>query len=199
MNLADTIKLMRAAGCTDTQILDAIEDQERLAAEQRRERDAERKRAKRAADKAASDVSAASETSAGHRGQIEPPIENAPAHVEGNPFRVTPTRKKIDSPHSPPRGAKRGTRIPDDWQPDMAAARREGLPDAEAEREAERFRDYYLGAPNAKGVKLDWAATWRNWCRNAVDRRKVSGRGQGPPRPPSMSELCDKPFSETFR
>lgn len=30
----------------------------------------------------------------------------------------------------------------------------------------ERFRDYWTAVPGAKGRKLDWEATWRNWCRN---------------------------------
>lgn len=106
-------------------------------------------------------------------------IQHAPTRGEDNPSRLEHTGEKKNTP-SVASPAKRGTRIPDDWQPDMLAARREGLSQAEAEREAERFRDYYLGAPNAKGVKLDWPATWRNWCRNAVDRRQA--RGADPPK-----------------
>jgi hypothetical protein len=30
---------------------------------------------------------------------------------------------------------------------------------------AERFRDYWLAVPGARGRKADWGATWRNWCR----------------------------------
>jgi hypothetical protein len=33
--------------------------------------------------------------------------------------------------------------------------------------EFEKFRDYWIAQPGQKGVKLDWDATWRNWCRNA--------------------------------
>lgn len=35
----------------------------------------------------------------------------------------------------------------------------------------ESFRDYWRAAPGAKGVKSDWAATWRNWCRREQERR----------------------------
>ena len=28
------------------------------------------------------------------------------------------------------------------------------------------FRDYWVSVAGAKGVKLDWTATWRNWIRN---------------------------------
>lgn len=30
----------------------------------------------------------------------------------------------------------------------------------------DRFRDYWRSVPGAKGRKLDWLATWRNWVRN---------------------------------
>lgn len=31
---------------------------------------------------------------------------------------------------------------------------------------AEKFRDYWTALPGQRGVKADWLATWRNWCRN---------------------------------
>jgi hypothetical protein len=41
----------------------------------------------------------------------------------------------------------------------------------------EQFRDYWKAASGAKGVKADWKATWRNWCRNQRDngQRKDAG------------------------
>lgn len=33
--------------------------------------------------------------------------------------------------------------------------------------EADKFHDYWIGVPGKAGTKLDWEATWRNWCRNA--------------------------------
>ena len=35
----------------------------------------------------------------------------------------------------------------------------------------EQFIDYWLGAP--KGAKLDWDATFRNWCRITAERSKT--------------------------
>lgn len=32
------------------------------------------------------------------------------------------------------------------------------------------YRDHWLSAPGEKGVKVDWSATWRNWCRREGDR-----------------------------
>lgn len=33
--------------------------------------------------------------------------------------------------------------------------------------EFEAFRDYWIAKPGKDGIKLDWLATWRNWCRNS--------------------------------
>lgn len=75
---------------------------------------------------------------------------------------------------------KRGARLPDDFSPDMAAAVEAGLSQAEAQREALKFRDYWISQPGQKGVKLDWLATWRNWCRHAVERRPQQRSGSPP-------------------
>lgn len=80
-----------------------------------------------------------------------------------------PSRANSDRP-------SRGTRIDPNWQPapaDRLAAREEGFSDTEIDRETLRFRDYWVGLPGAKGVKLDWPATWRNWVR-----RSAEGRGK---------------------
>jgi DNA-binding transcriptional ArsR family regulator len=31
---------------------------------------------------------------------------------------------------------------------------------------AEKFRDHWTALPGQRGVKADWLAAWRNWCRN---------------------------------
>lgn len=47
------------------------------------------------------------------------------------------------------------------------------------------FNDYWLGVPGAKGVKLDWPATWRGWIRReasnprAPRKPKVDQRPEG--------------------
>jgi len=83
----------------------------------------------------------------------------------------------------------RGTRIDPDWKPsdaDRATARQEGFSDSEIDREALRFRDFWIGKAGAGGVKLDWASTWRNWVRTSADRlgkrpasAETSGEGTG--------------------
>lgn len=68
------------------------------------------------------------------------------------------------------RPRKRGSRLPDDWQPgaeDIRYATEHGLDFA---RVAEVFRNYWHAAAGKGAVKLDWSATWRNWVlRDAKD------------------------------
>ena len=50
----------------------------------------------------------------------------------------------------------RGSRLPDDFNPDLEFAMSEGLTAFQAEREASQFRDYWIQQAGQKGVKLDW-------------------------------------------
>lgn len=67
--------------------------------------------------------------------------------------------------------SKRASRLPDDWElPDDWAewTRVEmGWVRADIASEACRFRDFWVAKPGKDGTKLDWQATWRNWCRNS--------------------------------
>jgi hypothetical protein len=75
----------------------------------------------------------------------------------------------------------RGTRIDPHWSPsaaDRQAASDEGLHGPEIDREALRFRDYWAGRAGAGGVKLDWAATWRNWVRSTAEKLGRSPKSQ---------------------
>lgn len=82
-------------------------------------------------------------------------------------------KRKIEPSGSP---KKLGTRLPDGWEPDVAFALKEGLSALECTKEAEKFRDHWRGQSGQRGVKADWAATWRNWVRNAVERLKPPPR-----------------------
>ena len=81
---------------------------------------------------------------------------------------------------------KRGTRIKDDWQPsqdDYNQALEMGLTVEQVDHETNKFRDYWISKAGAGGVKRDWSATWRNWCRTSKERgnpavRIISGRNE---------------------
>lgn len=67
------------------------------------------------------------------------------------------------------RGAARGTRLPSDWLPSaetQAWAREHGIPDPFAG--VAEFLDFWAGVPGARGVKLDWDATYRNRLRQTL-------------------------------
>ena len=63
---------------------------------------------------------------------------------------------------------QRGSRLPAYWFPSESEIQfcKTERPDLDPAKTADRFRDYWLAQPGAKGVKLDWTATWRNWVRN---------------------------------
>ena len=88
----------------------------------------------------------------------------------------THTHKEFP-PIAPPSGgptenpSKRGTRIPDDFCPDRDFAAKAGLSGAEIDTQVASFLDWAHAAPGAKGVKLDWQATWRNWVRRSLELR----------------------------
>lgn len=68
------------------------------------------------------------------------------------------------------RARKRGSRLADDFEltPDRKTyAVKQG---ANPEREFERFTNYWRAKAGSGATKLDWDATWRNWCMTAVER-----------------------------
>jgi len=68
----------------------------------------------------------------------------------------------------------KGTRLGNDWKPDQQDCdfcwQELGWSGSRAHAEGDKFRDYWVANP--KGVKLDWRATWRNWCRRSHENAK---------------------------
>lgn len=79
-------------------------------------------------------------------------------------------RGRVSTRHTP-KTSKRGTRIPDDWQPSeaLAAWTRENAPAAANPREVAQFRDYWAQQAGQKARKADWDATWRTWARRTQE------------------------------
>ena len=83
---------------------------------------------------------------------------------------------KKDSPLAPQGGRtspKRGSRLDGDWTlpDDWRMWARTNFPastDASVADQAAQFRDYWVAKPGAQACKLDWEATWRNWCRKGL-------------------------------
>lgn len=72
----------------------------------------------------------------------------------------------------PKPSTRRGTRLPDGWEPpenvirDMHAQ----FPQINLRAEHAKFCDYWQAKPGKDAEKLDWAKTWRNWIRGAAER-----------------------------
>ncbi|APW37634.1 hypothetical protein RD110_10895 [Rhodoferax koreense] len=76
--------------------------------------------------------------------------------------------------------AQRATRLPADWVLPMAwgewtVAEFPGWKADFIRNEAAKFADFWRAKSGKDATKLDWQATWRNWCRNA----KPPGRSFG--------------------
>lgn len=82
---------------------------------------------------------------------------------------------------------KNGTRLSPDWFLSKHLGEwsiSEGASHDLVRVEADKFRDYWIGVAGAKGRKVDWDATWRNWIRkaiadNAPRLRAIEGSAQG--------------------
>lgn len=134
------------------------------AAERRRASDRERKKQERL------------RTSADSAEETETPPLMVPLDKE----KVAP--KEINPPLNPPRSDTRATRLPNDFRPPpdwIGDAVALGFSEDEARNEADRFRDHWVAKAGKDGRKLDWRATWRNWCRNALEWRSKPSRPNG--------------------
>src|SRR5690606_6190534 len=78
----------------------------------------------------------------------------------------TRTENSLDA--SPAASAAKGSRIAADWSlPTEWGDEARQIAEREAravdvQREAEKFRDFWVAKPGKDGVKRDWRATWRN-------------------------------------
>lgn len=68
---------------------------------------------------------------------------------------------------------ERGTRLPADWVLPKAWgdwSLSVGMRRTEVLKEATKFKNYWLNAAGAKGIKLKWDLTWQNWCLGMLER-----------------------------
>lgn len=78
----------------------------------------------------------------------------------------------------------RGARLDPDWMPSREdiAAIADQCPGLDTQTEHRSFVDYWISVAGAKGVKLDWSATWRNWMRRKFEERGGMAVRQGGPK-----------------
>jgi hypothetical protein len=76
---------------------------------------------------------------------------------------------------------KRGSRLPEGWTPSAEAqewAKAQGVADPLG-TVLDDFRDYWRALPGARGVKLDWDATYRNRVRQVAARPSARFAARG--------------------
>lgn len=98
----------------------------------------------------------------------EPDLANAKAGLKHS--QKSESYREKEEPNG---SSKKGSRLNAEWrlpQPWGQWAVDQGLSPEVVRREGENFRDYWIGIPGQKGVKLDWQATWRNWIRKRLER-----------------------------
>lgn len=95
-----------------------------------------------------------------------------------------------------PPSSKRGTRLPDAWELPAewrvwAQVNFPFAPQAQIDDQAAQFHDYWISKPGAQAAKLNWEATWRNWCRKGLS---AAGNVR---KPQSTGVFGNDPLSQT--
>lgn len=186
VSIAALIRQMTEAGAPIGAVLIAVEAIE--ASQAALEAVEQEKAAKRAKDAARKREARNPDSPRNVHGQSTDEARN----VQETPPLSPPNDIYSNPPHTPPlqkSGARKGSRLSDDWQPkplpaDLAAAVAK-WPDGEVAKHLAMFRDWAASAPGSKGVKSDWDAAWRNWLRR-VDGERPRNTSQ-PRQAPSNS------------
>lgn len=82
------------------------------------------------------------------------------------------TQDQLPNTHKKPISSPKGSRYSADsiltakWG-NIALDLRPDWTNDDVRVEYDAFKDYWTAKPGKDGVKLDWLATWRNWCRNS--------------------------------
>lgn len=102
--------------------------------------------------------------------QIHNKKDNKVCDASASPDLFDEPVQKVEKPKE---ATKKGSRLtievlPDDWRKYCE----EHAPDLDPEKAFEDFHDYWVGVPGAKGVKLDWFATWRNFLRGMPEWKR---------------------------
>ena len=109
------------------------------------------------------------------------------------PLPPADSQKATTAPANAGAKNKKGTRLnidtlPDKWRTWAIA----NTPLIDPDLTFEQFRDYWIAKAGRDAAKLDWYATWRNWCRNARPPSAAQANGVKPARLPKRPEKGDR-------
>lgn len=104
---------------------------------------------------------------------------------------LVPVQAEIVPAEPPKPDKQRGHRLPEGWEPpaEVIHRMRGECPGVDLWQEHLIFSDYWRAQPGAKGRKVDWVATWRNWMRRA--QKDAAGSSYRPSPPPATSPKAD--------
>jgi uncharacterized protein YdaU (DUF1376 family) len=99
------------------------------------------------------------------------PLGDAPSNGTRVKLNQEPIINQEPIQESPQRRASRlpaDFKVPQEWKDKGAEIRNaDGLSPINLDSQANHFVDYWHAKAGKDGCKLDWEATWRNWCRTA--------------------------------
>lgn len=101
------------------------------------------------------------------KGKIEPPLGGLETS------NATPL---ASPPKKPTKKEKKGTRLPEDWQPSENLLQwvYKTAPKLDLAKEVEVFKNYWLAKSGKDAVKIDWERTFQNWIYRTLDFARAS-------------------------
>jgi len=116
-----------------------------------------------------------------HRNATVTPSNAKSVHKDTDKDTDIDTKKErgANAPARKQKGARwTADKLPAEWL--YWAEQSANLRDSTLHSEAAKFCDYWIGVPGAKGIKLDWFATWRNWIRRSTESKQGKSNGHQP-------------------
>ena len=101
------------------------------------------------------------------------PAAPAPISISEASMKSSCTRQVVRGTPLPPTWT-----LPESWA-DWAIQLQPTWTAAHMRFVAEKFRDHWTAMPGGRGIKADWLATWRNWCRNEEPPAQNKNTGDG--------------------